>query len=83
MDEKAAIEKMNLSKQLDEDDCTVVFMIIDTMLTKRCLKISFKKTLLLYNQKSPASPGFLIMLYSLNPKYKTTNSKKEEKQNHS
>jgi len=26
----------------------VVFMIIDTMLTKRCLKISFKKTLLLY-----------------------------------
>jgi hypothetical protein len=43
MDEKAAIEKMNLSKQLDDGDCTVVFMIIDTMLTKRCLKISFRK----------------------------------------
>jgi len=43
MDEKAAIEKMNLSKQLDDDDCAVVFMIIDTMLTKRCLEIYFRK----------------------------------------
>jgi len=68
MDEKAAIEKMNLSKQLDDDDCTVVFMIIDTMLTKRCLKISFKKTLLLYNQKSPVARAFL--LYQVNIPYK-------------
>ena len=34
MEDKVAFEKVNLSKQLDDDDCTVVFMIIDTMLQK-------------------------------------------------
>lgn len=45
MDEKAAIEKMNLSKQLDDDDCTVMVKIIDTMFTKKSSKDFFSQNI--------------------------------------
>lgn len=38
-----SIEQMNLIKQLDDDDRTVVFRIIDTMLTKKKFKDFFQK----------------------------------------
>jgi len=45
MDEKAAIEKMNLSKQLDDDDCTVMVKIIDTLFTKKSSKDFFNQNI--------------------------------------
>jgi hypothetical protein len=43
LEDKSCIEQMFLIKQLDEDDHTVVFKIIDTMLTKRSLRTSFRR----------------------------------------
>jgi transcriptional regulator with XRE-family HTH domain len=40
--DKSTIEQMNLIKQLDDDDRTVVFKIIDTMLTKKKFKDFFQ-----------------------------------------
>ncbi|MGQ9644060.1 MAG: hypothetical protein ACUVT3_09410, partial [Ignavibacterium sp.] len=34
LEDKSGIEQLSLIKQLDDDDGTVVFKIIDTMLTK-------------------------------------------------
>jgi len=42
-EDKSSIEQMNLIKQLDDDDRTVVFKIIDTMLTKKKFKDFFQK----------------------------------------
>ena len=43
LEDKSSIEQMNLIKQLDEEDRTVVFKIIDTMLTKKKFKDFFQK----------------------------------------
>ena len=43
MEDKTRTEQMFLIKQLDEDDRTVVFKIIDTMLTKKKFKDFFQK----------------------------------------
>jgi hypothetical protein len=43
LEDKSGIEQMFLIKQLDEDDRTVVFKIIDTMLTKKKFKDFFQK----------------------------------------
>ena len=43
LEDKSSIEQMNLIKQLDDDDRTVVFKIIDTMLTKKKFKDFFQK----------------------------------------
>ena len=43
MEDKSSIEQMNLIKQLDDDDRTVIFKIIDTMLTKKRFKDFFQK----------------------------------------
>ena len=39
--DKPNFEQINMSNQLDEDDRTVVFKIIDTMLTKKKFKDFF------------------------------------------
>lgn len=43
LEDKSSIEQLNLIKQLDEDDRSVVFKIIDTMLTKKKFKDFFQK----------------------------------------
>lgn len=43
VEDKSSIEQMNLIKQLDDDDRSVVFKIIDTMLTKKKFKDFFQK----------------------------------------
>jgi hypothetical protein len=43
VEDKSSIEQMSLIKQLDDDDRTVVFKIIDTMLTKKKFKDFFQK----------------------------------------
>ncbi|MDP4291436.1 MAG: hypothetical protein Q8908_10185 [Bacteroidota bacterium] len=43
MEDKSSIEQMNLIQQLDKDDRTVIFKIIDTMLTKKKFKDFFQK----------------------------------------
>lgn len=42
-DDKNTIEQMQLIQQLDEDDRTTVFKIVETMLTKKKFKDFFKK----------------------------------------
>ena len=39
----SSIEQLNLIKQLDDDDRSVVFKIIDTMLTNKKFKDFFQK----------------------------------------
>lgn len=46
--DKPNFEQINLINQLDEEDRTVVFKIIDTMPPKRSLRISFSRMLLRY-----------------------------------
>jgi hypothetical protein len=41
LEDKSTTEQMNLIKELDEDDRTVVLKIIDTMLTKKKFKEFF------------------------------------------
>lgn len=41
--DKPNFEQINLINQLDEEDCTVVFKIIDTMLTKKKFKDFFQQ----------------------------------------
>ena len=43
LEDKTTVEQMNLIKQLDDDDRTVVLKIIDTMLTKKKFKDFFQK----------------------------------------
>jgi transcriptional regulator with XRE-family HTH domain len=43
IEDKSSVEQLNLIKQLDEDDKTTVFKIIDTMLTKKKFKDFFQK----------------------------------------
>lgn len=43
MEDKSIIEQMQLLQQLDEDDKTIVFKIVDTMLTKKKFKDFFAK----------------------------------------
>jgi len=43
VEDKSSIEQLNLLKQLDDEDRTVVFKIIDTMLTKKKFKDFFQK----------------------------------------
>jgi transcriptional regulator with XRE-family HTH domain len=43
IENKTTVEQMNLIKQLDDDDRTVVLKIIDTMLTKKKFKDFFQK----------------------------------------
>lgn len=43
LEDKSSIEQLNLIKQLDDDDRSVVFKIIDTMLTKKKFKDFFQK----------------------------------------
>jgi len=43
VEDKSRIEQLNLLKQLDDEDRTVVFKIIDTMLTKKKFKDFFQK----------------------------------------
>jgi hypothetical protein len=43
LEDKSSIEQMNLIKQLNDDDRTVIFKIIDTMLTKKRFKDFFQK----------------------------------------
>lgn len=45
VEDKSTIEQMNLIKQLDDDDRTVVFKIIDTMLTKKKFKDFFQSNI--------------------------------------
>jgi transcriptional regulator with XRE-family HTH domain len=47
--DKPTLEHVNLINQLDEEKQTVVFKIIDYMLTKRSLRIFSTTTLLLYS----------------------------------
>jgi hypothetical protein len=49
LEDKSTTEQMNLIKELDEDDRTMVLKIIDTMLTKRNLKNSSRKMWRHYN----------------------------------
>jgi hypothetical protein len=43
LEDKSTTEQMNLIKELDEDDRTMVLKIIDTMLTKKKFKEFFQK----------------------------------------
>jgi hypothetical protein len=45
MDDKVAFEGMDLFKEIDDDDRSVVFMIIATMLTKKKFKDFFNKNI--------------------------------------
>ena len=42
---KPNFEQVNLINQLDEEDCTIVFKIIDTMLTKKKFKDFFNNNI--------------------------------------
>jgi len=63
--DKPNFEQINLINQLDEEDRTVVFKIIDTMLTKKNLKDFFQQnTAALYTTKSGSTePGFVVYLH--------------------
>ncbi|MBW6481216.1 MAG: helix-turn-helix domain-containing protein [Bacteroidales bacterium] len=43
LEDKSSVEQINLIKQLDEDDRSVIYKIIDTMLTKKKFKDFFQK----------------------------------------
>jgi len=60
MEDKTTSEQMRLIQELDEKDKSIIFSMIDIMLTKKKLRIFSRKTLLHYKAKSPALPGFLL-----------------------
>lgn len=48
IEDKTVIEQMQLLEQLDEEDKSIVFKMIDKMLTSKKVKDFFAKTFLLY-----------------------------------
>ena len=57
MEDKPDFEKLHLINQLDEEDKTTVFKIIDTMLTKKKFKDFFQKNVGIIRQQTPNCSG--------------------------